>query len=176
MLIPLSSSRVESCVALPGEAFSVCLPFHVSRFFLSIPRCQTQKITLVSLGYGNKNSARGGSHLAKQLLSIASGSARPPFRVCVRAQGRADVRLRQQCSPPAFSYSSTGFTAPATLAHMSCFQFLSRPQRGDTAALLSVTLVRCDPQKPETHVIFIKCHVGVAKHLQAIKRAQGTGE
>lgn len=82
------------------------------------------------MGYGNKNSARGGSHLAKQLLSIASGSARPPFRVCVRVQGRAAVRLRQQCYPPAFSYSSTGFTAPATLAHMSCFQFLSRAAEG----------------------------------------------
>lgn len=39
------------------------------------------------MGYGHKNSARGGSHLTEQLLSIASGSA-ALHSVCVRVQER----------------------------------------------------------------------------------------
>lgn len=75
------------------------------------------------MGYSHKNSVRGGSHLTEQLLSIASGSG--PLRlVCVCAPLKrlnVSARMRQQCSPPAFSYSSTVLTAQANIAHTHDF-------------------------------------------------------
>ncbi len=48
------------------------------------------------MGYGHKNSTRGGSHLTEQLLSIARGSAALHSvcvcaRVCVRVSALACV-------------------------------------------------------------------------------------
>lgn len=106
-----------------AEGYSICLPFPVSRFFLSIPLCQTQKITPVSMGYSHKNSMRGGSHLTEQLLSIPSGSA--PLRLlcvcCVRGESVSALMRQPPHTPPLVT--APLFRANAKLAHASCFQF-----------------------------------------------------